>query len=118
MSNVDEKSSGSKIAGVSHDAVVRFVTITNLGGATGRVSITTLPDYVLLEIFNFFVGAAYREDEWHTLVHVCQKWRSVAFASPRRLDLRLLCSEGRLAKETLEVWPALLIIVKDYYAEN
>ena len=92
--------------------------ITNLGVATGRVSIATLPGYVLLEIFSFFVAAAYHEDEWHTLVHVCQKWRSVAFASPRRLDLRLLCSEGRLAKKTLEVWPALPIIVKDYYAEN
>jgi len=82
------------------------------------VSIATLPSYVLLEIFSFFVAAAYHEDEWHTLVHVCQKWRSVAFASPCRLGLQLLCSEGRLAKETLEVWPALPIIVKDYYAEN
>ena len=64
------------------------------------------------------MAAAYHEDEWHTLVHVCQKWRSVAFASPCRLGLRLLCSEGRLAKKTLEAWPALPIIVKDYYAEN
>ena len=118
MSNVDEKSSGPKIAGVHHNAVVCFVTITNLGGATGRMSIATLSNYVLFEIFSFLVAAAYRKDEWHTLVHVCQKWRSVAFASPRRLDLRLLCSEGRLAKKTLEVWPALPIIVKDYYAEN
>jgi hypothetical protein len=82
------------------------------------VSIATLPGYVLLEIFSFYVAAAYHEDEWHTLVHVCQKWRSVAFASPHRLGLRLLCSEGRLAKKTLEVWPALPIIVKGYYAEN
>lgn len=82
------------------------------------MSIATLPGYVLLEIFSFYVAAAYHEDEWHTLVHVCQKWRSVAFASPRRLGLRLLCSEGRLAKKTLEVWPVLPIIVKDYYAEN
>ena len=82
------------------------------------VSIATLPPFVLLEIFSFYVAAAYHEDEWHTLVHVCQKWRSVAFASPRRLGLRLLCSEGRLAKKTLEVWPALPIIVKDYFAEN
>jgi len=118
VSNVDERSSGSKVAAVSDDAVVCFVTITNVGVGTGRVSIATLPVYVLLEIFSFHVATAYHEDEWHTLVHVCQKWRSVAFASPRRLGLQLLCSEGRLAKTTLEVWPALPIIIKDYYAEN
>jgi hypothetical protein len=92
--------------------------MVNLGVATGRISITTLPNYVLLEIFSFYMAAAFHEDEWHTLVHVCQKWRSVAFASPRRLGLQLLCSEGRLAKKTLEAWPALPIIVKDYFAKS
>jgi len=79
----------------------------------------TLPDNVLLRIFSFYVDEAYDEDEWHTLVHVCQTWRNVVFASPRRLRLRLLCTQGRAAKKTLDVWPALPIIVKDYYfAEN
>ena len=84
----------------------------------GTYGSATLPDYVLLEIFSFYVDGAHDEDEWHTLVHVCQTWRKVVFTSPRRLRLRLLCTQGRAAKKMLGVWPALPIIVKEYYAEN
>jgi len=56
----------------------------------------TLPGNVLLEIFNFYVVSSYSIDIWHTLVHVCQRWRRyVVFASPRGLDMKLLCTEGR-----------------------
>ena len=48
---------------------------------------------------------------WQTLVHVCRRWRSVVFGSPRRLKLRLYCSPKTPA-DTLHVWPALPLIVK------
>jgi len=76
----------------------------------------TLDDNVLLEIFNFYIGQSRRlrreEDRWHTLVHVCRQWRQIIFASPHRLNLRLLCTRKRLG--TLDVWsalPALPIVV-------
>jgi hypothetical protein len=83
-----------------------------------RQTIGTLPYYALLEIFNFYVNNAHHDDEWHTLVHVCQKWRNVVFASPRRLGLRLLCDSERSARKMVDIWPKFPIIVKDCYAEN
>jgi hypothetical protein len=58
------------------------------------VTIETLPDLALLEIFDFYVHADGWDHEeelsaWLTLVHVCRKWRNVAFRSPRRLKLQL-----------------------------
>ena len=50
------------------------------------------------------------EDAWHTLVHVCQRWRHVVFGSPHRLDLRLFCLNRRLMN-TLDIWPELPIVV-------
>ncbi|KAN0126147.1 hypothetical protein V8E53_013525 [Lactarius tabidus] len=65
-----------------------------------RGTIGTVPDEVLLDIFDF-----YREDRledrmdpqdfnwrWHKLLHMCRKWRDIVFTSPRHLDLRLLCT--------------------------
>jgi len=54
-----------------------------------------LHDDVLLEIFNFYVHINYPtwdtpRNTWHALVHVCRRWRYIVFASPRRLNLRLV----------------------------
>jgi hypothetical protein len=49
---------------------------------------------------------------WLTLVHVCRRWRSVVFGSPRRLGLQLVCST-RTPTDTLEVWPALPLVIED-----
>jgi F-box-like len=68
-----------------------------------------LPDEILLEIFSIYMNEATRTEEWHTLVHVCRRWRNVVFASPRRLDLRLLCTTRTPVREKLDVWPALPI---------
>jgi hypothetical protein len=83
-----------------------------------RVTIDMLPDVVLLEIFNFYVGEnrINRVDEeqieaWHTLVHVCRKWRIVVYGSPHRLGLRLRCSTSTPVRETLDVWPLLPIVI-------
>ena len=46
-------------------------------------------------------------EAWQTLVHVCRRWRTVVFGSPRRLNLRLSCSSKTPARDTLGVWPAL-----------
>jgi len=77
------------------------------------VTIDTIPDDVLLEIFSLYVYEVKDVDAWHTLAHVCRSWRNVLFISPRRLKLRLLCTNRRPVKEMLDVWPALPIIIKD-----
>jgi len=46
-------------------------------------------------------------------VHVCRRWRDLVFASPRRLNLRLLCSKDRPVRETLDIWPAFPIDIHD-----
>jgi len=70
-----------------------------------------LPDIALLEIFDFFYVDAWIET-WYTLVHVCQKWRNLVFWSPRRLNLRLYCTDRTPVRETIDAWPLLPIHVK------
>ena len=88
----------------------------------GRVAvdIDMLPDVALLEIFDCYVNQAREEsyDErwlqiqaWHTLVHVCRKWRTIVLGSPGRLDLRLFCKDTTPVKETLAFWPPLPIVI-------
>jgi hypothetical protein len=71
-----------------------------------------LPDDVLLEIFDF---CSLDVDEWlyawQTLVHVCRQWRRVVFGSARRLNLELICSTETPARDTLDIWPALPLLV-------
>ncbi|KAI0279774.1 hypothetical protein BC826DRAFT_1112686 [Russula brevipes] len=75
-----------------------------------KVTVGTLPDEALLEIFYFYLAGG-DGNRWHTLVHVCRRWRLVTFASPCRLNLRLLCTEKTPVKEMLDIWPAFPIIV-------
>ena len=76
-----------------------------------------LPGDVLLEIFDFYVNEysdrSYKKavEKWQTLVHVCHRWRSVVFGSPHRLNLQLVCTSGTLARDTLDVWPSLPLII-------
>ncbi|KAI9510207.1 hypothetical protein F5148DRAFT_623736 [Russula earlei] len=79
-----------------------------------RVTINTLPDDVLIEIFHFCVNDRHNETHagrWHTLVHVCQRWRYVVFASPRRLNLQLWYRGERPMSEMLDVWPVLPVVI-------
>jgi hypothetical protein len=89
-----------------------------------RVTIDTLPDDVLLETFERYLGKddadkfdyAHDYDGWQTLVHVCHRWRSIVFASPRRLGLKLYCTPRRsVNSETLEIWPELPIVINSRY---
>jgi hypothetical protein len=81
--------------------------------------IDVLPDDVLLDIFNFYVdvsqsyGGRKAIEAWRSLIRVCQRWRSLVFASPRRLNLHLYCTPDTPARDKLDVWPALPLIVSD-----
>ena len=93
----------------------------------GHVTINILPDDVLLHIF-FFDRSRYLKDadqrpvsylswrwhswRWYRLVHVCRRWRSVVFASPKFLDLRLVCGPRTRVQRT-GIWPPLPIILTD-----
>ena len=86
-----------------------------------------LPDDVLLEIFDFYMIEVTGHERygymkrkmamWLTLVHVCRRWRSVVFGSPRRLDLQLVCTT-RTPTDTLDVWPALPLVIEDYNCQT
>ena len=105
-------------------------------------SINILPDDVLLLIFHFD-RVTYFEDVdrmiddssnqgpripvsdrdirlwrlpwgWRRLAHVCQRWRSVVFASPNFLDLKLVCGPWTRVGLT-GIWPSLPIIVRNMY---
>ncbi|KAI0284787.1 hypothetical protein BC826DRAFT_1109557 [Russula brevipes] len=89
---------------------------TRLGPKNDRRS----PDDALLGIFDFYLddknpSDIHSADKWHTLVHVCRWWRSVVFASPRRLDLRLLCTKDRSVRTMLDIWPALPTLLEYQY---
>ena len=77
-----------------------------------------LPDDVLIEIFDLYREEDEDEDNgfdvwgWIILVHVCRRWRQVVFASPLRLDLKILCTSGPPIKKNLGIWPALPIVIR------
>ena len=71
-----------------------------------------IPDVALLRIFDFCLDEPWYEQEWHLLVHVCRKWRSIVFGSPLRLKLRLYCKARTPVRETLDVWPPFPIVIE------
>ena len=83
------------------------------------ISIDTLPDDALLVIFDHYMdgvrleGGFRRkvENTWHVLVHVCRRWRCIVFESPRRLNLRLVCTGETPARDSLDLWPSLPLII-------
>ena len=97
-----------------------------LCGVGQAISINILPDHVLLAVFDFCVNhdvvgdpifehifAKFEEDmvAWQSLIHVCRRWRGIIFGSPRRLNLRLVCTSKPLASNTLNLWPTLPLLV-------
>ena len=79
-------------------------------------TIDILPDEVLLAIFDSWVDEDVLEkkevEAWQLLVHVCRRWRSVVFGSPRRLNLRLVCGAKTPASDTLDVWPSFPLVIR------
>jgi hypothetical protein len=108
-------------------------TGTHICGIVGEsckqaTTIDILPDDVVLLIFDFCrkyhdpnAGHPPRPVwEWHRLAHVCQRWRQIVIASPRRLDLQIYCTYGTPVREILRCWPTLPIAI-DYcihYADD
>ena len=88
--------------------------------------IDVLPDDVLLDIFDFCANEdiSFTKEEieaWQTLVHVCRRWRAVVFGSTHRLNLRLCFTPKTPARDTLDVWPALPLLIRcsgDYPTES
>ncbi len=79
-----------------------------------------LPDNVLLEIFDLYPN---NHDytrctvwKWYLLVRVCQRWRQIAFASPHRLNLQILCTYGTPVRKNLGIWPTFSIVVGYAYS--
>ncbi|KAH9970910.1 hypothetical protein BGW80DRAFT_1561978, partial [Lactifluus volemus] len=69
-----------------------------------RVTIRSLPDNVLLDIFDFCRMSSHDSFRWwHALVHVCGRWRYIVFLSPLRLHLQLVCNANTPVKKTLDV---------------
>ena len=80
------------------------------------MTIDVLPDDALLEIFTFCLVEESpltwsHVETWHTLVHVCPRWRTIILASPRHLDLRIRCTARTPVKEMLDIWPALPLVI-------
>ena len=82
------------------------------------ISIDALSDDVLHEIFDHYMydvrleeGSQEVERAWQSLVHVCHRWRSIVFESPRGLDLFLVCTGRTPTRDMLDVWPTLPLII-------
>ena len=79
------------------------------------MTIDVLPDNVLLEISHFYRGDPlydiYSTWSWKPLTQVCRRWRHVVFGSPRRLALRVVCTNTTPTSRLLDIWPPFPIIV-------
>ena len=91
----------------------------------GQVMINVLSDYDLREVFYHYQCHVNCADliiwMWQPLVHVCQRWRQIIFASPHYLHLQLLCDNMTPAKDSLDIWPPLPIVVSyqpDFYVKG
>ena len=74
------------------------------------MTIDILPDDALLEVFSFYLVEASKHTEpWCTLVHVCQRWRSIIFALPCCLDVWVFYVPERQVNVMLDIWPNLPI---------
>ncbi|KAI0284908.1 hypothetical protein BC826DRAFT_1179169 [Russula brevipes] len=87
-----------------------------------QMTINTLPDDALLEIFDFYEDCSDSYSmccfkrpctvkKWKPLLDVCRRWRYIIFESPQRLHLRLGCNETTPTKELLDIWPPFPITV-------
>ena len=85
-----------------------------------------LPNDVLLAIFDFYVGgyqdnvryAKWEIESWQSLVHVCRRWRDLVFGSPRWLNLQLCYKHCKFARKSLDVWPALPLLIRGDVSET
>ncbi|KAH9178363.1 hypothetical protein EDB89DRAFT_1170384 [Lactarius sanguifluus] len=91
----------------------------NLKSHRRATTIDALPENVLLEIFDicrknhdYTLHSVWK---WHIPTHVCRKWRQIVIASPRRLNLQILCTHRTPARKNLGIWPAFPIAIDYQY---
>ena len=102
----------------------------------GRATINILPDDILLHVFlidgqeDHYVPDSLHSPEqsgledydrvrrlpwrWYRFVHVCRRWRSIVFAFPIFLDLRLVYGLWTRIELT-DIWPPLPIIITNLF---
>jgi hypothetical protein len=68
-------------------------------------------DLGLLEVVYGNQDTRRKIESWQSLVHVCRRWRGLAFGSPRRLSLQLCCILRTSARTSLNVWPPLPLLI-------
>ncbi|KAH9168999.1 hypothetical protein EDB89DRAFT_2201182 [Lactarius sanguifluus] len=84
-------------------------------------TISILPDDVFREIFVFCLSDSHSIQHmmvWQSLVHVCQRWRQITFASPRYLDLHLYCSYRTPFRKNLSHWPEFPLTVHYFIPDD
>ncbi len=90
----------------------QYPTLNQFGAESlsQHVTIGVLPDDVLLSVFRHYLDTSPRH--WPTLAHVCKGWRHIVFTFPKSLRLRLLCTQGTPVSKSLDIWPAVPIVVQ------
>ncbi|KAI9467408.1 hypothetical protein BJY52DRAFT_67305 [Lactarius psammicola] len=93
----------------SHTKISKYFPLT---------TINTLPDEVLLEVFDQYrsVRTGNRSGSqgwWYTLVHICRRWRRLVFASSVRLNLQLRCTFGTPVDDMISHSPPFPLVL-DY----
>ena len=83
--------------------------VLGVGSISQQVMIEMLSEDVLLDIFHHYLRAS--PQFWHTLTHVCQKWRRLVLTSPLGLGLRLYCTYGTPVLKTLHYLPPFPVVV-------
>ena len=76
-----------------------------------------LPDDVLLAMFDFCareIEVGRKQQAWQTLVQVCRRWRSLVLESPGSLNLQLICTSRTPARDMLDVWPPLPLVITSF----
>ena len=97
--------------------------IVTVRAAPSHATINLLPDDVLLHIFHLdrvtFLDGLKGDDgllrswRWDRLVHVCRRWRSIVFASPNFLDLKIVNDHTKTRVELTDIWPPFPIIIRN-----
>ena len=103
-----------------HLELIIIIAINPCSGAGknwNHVTIEPLPDDTLLEIFDLYQVDAVAHSrgppwKWHRLAHICRRWRSIVYTSPRRLCLQILCRNGAPIERVLGAWSTLPLLLR------
>jgi F-box-like len=98
-----------------------IVELYRAGHVLQRVPIGSIPDDVLLEIFDQVRVSRPNhiwESNWTKLVHVCRRWRFVIFESPLRLKLEITCTPKTPVRKLLDLWPTFPLVVQTRFSSE